>query len=116
MALSTLLSDSKLAIQMAPLILFAPGSIATLLVSFSFGNWFITGSPFILGWVFKLLYFLPQMPFAVLMSEYFRPHSAEDVLGVTLAGAWVAAILVPIGYFLLYFYLDAIIPNAYGIT
>lgn len=62
------------------------------------------------------LYFLPWFPFQVVAFESIYKGGAEVFMKLNPSWAWVCLSLQPLIYFVLYLYLDNVIPNAYGIS
>jgi hypothetical protein len=65
--------------------------------------------------MFQLTYILPVSSFGVIMIDVFVKNGVRDLLDLNVIIAWVSLILVTPMYILAYMYLDAIIPNAFGI-
>lgn len=122
MMMSSFFSDYKLSTQIGPLLLFLPSSIVIYCVAKKVGANIQYG------------YFVPQFPFAVTLLHWFVPDNYPIVnpsTGETIATvdftefiipnapvgwAWAAQVFIVIGYFLLYLYLDEVIPNNYGVS
>ena len=101
--------DVKLASICAPFMLFLPTGVALLCVITPI----TTGSPN--TWV-QYLYFLPTFPFEVILADIFQIPGSMVYFETSPTIAWVVlAIQTPI-YFFIHIYLDAIIPDSYGVT
>jgi hypothetical protein len=59
---------------------------------------------------------LPQFPFGVLIVDYFTSSNAKLLLGLDPRVAWTALVLTVPLYCGLYFYLDQVVANEYGIS
>lgn len=110
MAISTLFSDSKVAGQIGSLILIAPLALFMWLISVSYKN----ENP-------KYMYcgyMVPFVPLVIALSKLFNSEFVPDAVSDSLSGpiTWVALILSLPFYYGLYVYLDAIIPDTYGIS
>jgi ABC-type multidrug transport system fused ATPase/permease subunit len=113
MVLSTVFTDGKLASQLGPVIIFFPTSIALLLAieaSLPLGHEAEART------VLQCLYFLPWFPFEVIVLETIYNGGVKVFLKLDVEYAWIALCLQPIVYFILYLYLDEVIPNAFGIS
>jgi hypothetical protein len=60
-------------------------------------------------------YFIPHFPFTVAMLDFFFEDGAKNLLGLSSSVAYMCLGICTVFYYFLYEYLDAIIPNAYGI-
>jgi ABC-type multidrug transport system fused ATPase/permease subunit len=119
MTISSLFTDSKLSAQVGPLVLLFPSSIAMAIIISKLapnitlvaeGKDIVPAGEIVFG------YFLPHFPFCVAMLDFYFDNGAETLLGLSTDFAYVALGINVVGYYLLYEYLDAIIPNAYGIS
>lgn len=63
-----------------------------------------------------MLYFLPYFPFSVCVLGSIYDHGPQEFLGLDPKLAWIALMLQPIAFFLLYCYLDNVIDNPFGIS
>lgn len=68
------------------------------------------------GGFFWLWYVFPNFSFSVCLLDIYVPGGALALLRVDVMVAWVALALATPVYICLYTYLDAVIPNAYGIS
>jgi len=109
LVLQNFFSDSKLAAICAPFALFLPTGVAMLGIIQPAVN----GSPN--NWV-QYLFWIPTFPFEVVLTSIFQPNTVEFFFQESPAWAWTALVLLTPLYFLLHIYLEAIIPNAYGIN
>ena len=66
-------------------------------------------------WWVQLLYMFPQVPFAVLCLDWMVPDGAEKMLNLEVKWAWVASVVNFFLYLALYHYLDAVLPNSFGV-
>ena len=100
-------SDPKLAAVCAPFLLFLPTGVALLGIITPV----TTGNPN--NWV-QYMFFLPTFPFEVVLTTIFQPDAA--FFTVSSGFAWATlALLTPI-YFFLHIYIEAVMPDAYGVT
>ena len=90
-----------------PLILFLPTSIA----SFSLLGPIQSGVQN--TWV-QYLFMLPSFPYEVIVCGLFEPENTYFQVQTWIC--WIALVLQPIVYYLIHTYIEAIIPNAYGVT
>lgn len=66
-------------------------------------------------WI-QVAYILPHFSFGIVILDFFTRGAALALFGIKVAYAWLALVFsIPL-YLGLYFYLDAIIPNEYGIA
>ena len=66
-------------------------------------------------WI-QAAYILPHFSFGIVILDFFTAGAALALFGIKVAHAWVALVLSIPFYLGLYLYLDAIIPNEYGIA
>jgi hypothetical protein len=109
MGLSTLFSDSKIASQIGSLALIIPLAVYQLLLNFS-----ESGRSY-REYNYDYLYIgypLPFVPMSVIIT-----YALGGSLGTqSIAAAWAALILSLPAYYLLYIYLDQVVPNTFGIS
>ena len=106
LALTTFFSDSKLSTQIGTLVVIIPMSIFL-------GIYY--KHPELLG----IFYWLPHFPMSVIIFEIMYPPTVPLLPGYidnSIPLAWIALFLNIPCYFGLYIYLDAIIPDTYGIS
>jgi len=89
--------------------MFIPSDIFLFAVNRSLAAQTKAGFWFILGYVF------PQFSFGVILLDLYVDDGAK-MLGRNVYGAWAALLLATPAYMCLYYYLDTVIPNAYGIA
>ena len=65
--------------------------------------------------LFPLLYLMPNCSYAIILQNYLVKGAPSVILGLNVNTAWTCLVLSIPFYLMLYMYLDAIIPNAYGI-
>lgn len=113
--MSTWFSDAKLASQLGPTIMVLPTSISLLILveaaipTLPNHDLAISALPY--------LYFLPWFPFEVVILECIYKDGVTLFLqGMEVKYAWWALCALPIVYYLIYLYLDKVIPNAFGIA
>ena len=111
--LSTLYSDSKLASQTGPVLMFFPTAISMLL---AVNTAFPLGHRMLCRTIIQILYFLPWFPFEVVILDTIYRGGVSLFLGMDVTWAWFALILQPFFYFALYCYFDSVVPNAFGIS
>jgi len=113
MALSTFFTDEKLAGQVGLPLLFFPIVLFLLLAQ-------RTASGL---WGIYFVYWLPIMPTGVLLVKYTQVPKAHDIYDTNFFDvssmsepvAWVCLVLsIPL-WLCIYYYLDCVIPNSYGI-
>lgn len=63
----------------------------------------------------QLAYLIPNFSFGVIALEIYVPGGALKLLGVNVTVAWTCLALATPFYLIVYVYLDAVIPNVYGI-
>ena len=108
-------TDPKLSAICAPFLLFLPTGVALLgiitpLTSGEPNNWI------------QYLFFCPTFPFEVILTHIFKfevPVPGMPTLTfftVSEGWAWATLVLLTPIYFMLHIYLEAIIPDAYGVT
>ena len=129
MAMSTVFSDSKLSTQIGNFFLFLPTGILVFslvtVLSKKFINTTENMAKTLMGeeteeyngelWL-QFGYVFPHFSFGIIILDYFVKDGANTIMGLNVEYAWAAlAASVPF-YFLAYTYLDAIIPNAFGIA
>ena len=102
-------SDPKLAAVCAPFLLFLPTGVAMLGIITPIS----TGEPN--SWV-QYLFFMPTFPFEVILTEIFQPDATLEFFEVSAAAAWVFLVLQTPIYFFLHVYIEAVLPDAYGVT
>jgi hypothetical protein len=68
------------------------------------------------AWEIQWGYMLPHFPFCVAMLDFYFENGAQELLGLNVNVAYVALGINVVMWYALYEYLDAIIPNAYGIS
>ena len=124
MAMSTLFTDSKIATYAGIMVMFIPTNILfytfITMIQKSVTS-VIEIKPYHGEQWFELLYIFPHFSFGRILLEYLIDDGANKLLfklllPLPLENAWYAAVFTTVFYFLLYMYLDAIIPNAYGIA
>jgi hypothetical protein len=138
MTISSLFTDSKLSAQVGPLMLLFPSSIAMAIVVSKLApnmeilannkvmeECCLVGStccdPDYIPQEIKSAdaiycgYFIPHFPFTVAMLDFFFEDGAKNLLGLSSSVAYMCLGICSVFYYFLYEYLDAIIPNAYGI-
>ena len=59
---------------------------------------------------------MPTFPFEVVVTSIFQPNMVEYWFQVSAGLCWATLVLLTPIYFLLHIYLEAIMPNAYGVT
>ena len=105
--LQNFFSSSKLAPMIGPVLLFLPTGIAL----------FAALGPLVMhqqnSWV-QYLFWLPTFPYTVIICELFQPGNGFFVVPTSVA--WICLVLLIPIYFYVHLYLEAIIPDAYGIT
>ena len=113
MVMSTFFVDSKLAGQLSNFLLYLPTSIYFFALSMHIVNLMKSDeAPFM--WL-QLGYFMPHFPFGMIMLKILLPGWVFETLNCDITVAWVClAISIPI-YVMLYMYLDAVMPNTFGI-
>lgn len=119
MALSTIFTDSKLSSQVGPLMLLFPSSLSMVFIIKAIADRFtdvivhqqipIPASSLQWGYV------IPHFPYSIIVLDFFFKNGAEALLGLNITYAYFALIANVVGWYLVYEYLDAIIPNAFGI-
>lgn len=102
-------TDPKLAAICAPFLLFLPTGIAMLgiitpVTTLEPNNWI------------QYLFFLPTFPFEVILTSVFQPEQQSFFFVVSAGWAWASLVLLCPIYFFIHIYLEAIIPDAYGVT
>jgi len=124
MALSTLFADSKIATYAGIMLLFIPTNIlffALIQIILGSVKAILEVQPYYGEQWFELCYVMPHFSFGRILLEYLIDDGANKlffklIIPLPLHRAWWASVATTVGYFLLYLYLDAIIPNAYGIA
>jgi hypothetical protein len=112
MALSTLFQDSKLAPQVGMFLLLLPSSMFFYVFS-QRAKFLAIGT--LSNQLFPLTYLAPHFSFGVIMLEFYVKGGPESLLNLDVNVAWISLLCsIPL-YLLAYMYLDAVIPNAYGI-
>ena len=102
-------NNPKLAAVCAPFLFFLPTGVAMLglitpVTTLEPNNWV------------QYMFFLPTFPFEVVLTEIFQPDASFSFFEVSSAAAWVFLVLLTPIYFFLHIYVEAIIPDAYGVT
>ena len=102
-------SNPKLAAVCAPFLFFLPTGVAMLglitpVTTLTPNNWV------------QYIFFLPTFPFEVILTEIFQPDSSIQFFEVSAAAAWIVLVLLTPIYFFLHIYVEAIMPDAYGVT
>jgi hypothetical protein len=111
--MSTWFTDAKLASQIGPTIMILPTSISLLLLveaALPLGHEQLARN------VLPYLYFLPWFPFEVVILECIYNGGVEFWLQMDVKVAVVAMCVQPIVFYLIYLYLDNVIPNSFGIA
>ena len=101
MVITTLFRDSKLSVQLGSLILSLPFILFVCLYNIDPSN----------PWRLYLCYFLPHFPSTVLIANLLIQGS---LLNVTVS--WITLIIISPAYYALYWYMDQIVPDTYGIS
>lgn len=101
--------DVKLASICAPFMLFLPSGVAMICIITPI----TTGSPN--TWV-QYLYFMPTFPFEVILADIFKVEGGPEFFETSPTVAWIVLALQTPIYFFIHIYLDAIIPDSYGVT
>ena len=101
MALTTLFSDSKISVQLGSLALVLPLALFIGLMNIDKVN----------PWRLYFGYFLPQFPTTVIVADM-----ADSTININLTVAWVVSVIQAPLYFLLYVYMDQVMPDTYGIS
>ncbi len=101
MIITTLFRDSKLSVQMGSLILTLPFILFVCLYNIDPLN----------PWRVYLCYFLPHFPSTVLITSLV----SEDSL-LSVPASWVTLVIISPTYYALYWYLDQVVPDTYGIS
>jgi len=114
--LTTVFTDSKLSTQVGMYILLFPTSIFLYTISYRLNAeidapFTYDGNP-----LFQLWYIIPNFSFGVILVDYYIHNGAQAVLGLEVSVAWVSLLFSIPFYVGLYMWLDAIIPNTYGIS
>ena len=129
MAMSTIFTDSKLSTQVGNFLLFLPTGFLIFALITIMSKRFISSienlPKQLMGeeyeeydgqkW-FQIGYVFPHFSFGIIILDYFVENGAELTMGLDVTYAWIALVSSIPFYFLLYIYLDAIIPNAFGIA
>ena len=106
--------DPKLAALCAPFLLFMPTGIALLGIIGPVAS--MTRGMFVQNnWV-QYLFMLPTFPFEVVLSDIFAPNVGYPFFTVDAKWAWAALVLLTPIYYFIHIYLEAVLPDAYGIT
>jgi len=112
--MSTWFSDAKLASQLGPTIMILPTSLSLLvLVEAALPA---LGHEVFARNLLPYLYWLPWFPFEVIVLECIYKGGVEFWLGMNVNHAWIGLCAQPIVFYLVYLYLDNVIPNAFGIS
>ena len=123
MAMSTAFTDSKLSTQIGIFVLFIPASLMFFayvsIISNSIGAVF-DQKPYYGEEYLPLGYVLPHFTFGIILLEFLVDHGIpmifyRAIVPLNPLSAWICTILTPVFYICLYVYLDAIVPNKYGI-
>lgn len=101
MSLTTLFSDSKIAVQLGSLILFLPAALFIGLLNKDIND----------PWRLYFGYFLPDFPTNVIVA-----NQASISIPLNMTVTWLALAVQPFLYFLLYVYLDQVMPDTFGIS
>ena len=101
MALTTVFSDSKISVQLGSLALVLPLVLFIGLLNIDKTD----------PWRLYFGYMLPTFPTTVIVADM-----AESSLNISLPIAWAVLVLQAPMYFLLYVYLDQVMPDTYGIS
>ena len=114
MVLSTVFTDSKLSAQVGMFILLLPTSIYLFCITQRMKvvvlNQQSSGYQ-----AFQLSYILPNFSFGIILLDFYINGGPETILDLNVNVAWISLALVTPIYVMLYMYLDAIMPNVYGI-
>ena len=107
LVLQNFFSSPKLAPMLGPVILFLPTGVALFaalgqLVSGIQNTWI------------QYMFWLPTFPYEVIICALFQPGNNFFVVPTWVA--WVTLVVLTPLYFLVHLWLEAIIPDAYGIT
>jgi ATP-binding cassette subfamily A (ABC1) protein 3 len=113
--LTTVFTDSKLSAQVGLYILLFPTSIFLYSVSYRLNAevdypFTFDGNPW-----FQLWYVIPNFSFGVVLIDYYIHDGAKVILGLHVSVAWVCLLLSIPFYFCMYMWVDAIMPNTFGI-
>ena len=118
MVLQNLFSDAKMASFLAIFIIFGPVSLALIAI--------VKADPVNCvpnNWV-QYLYFIPNFPFEVVLAniifkdiviEGFDGDITECYFGQNNVIAWIFLFIIPVFYYFVYIYVEAIMPQAYGV-
>ena len=60
-------------------------------------------------------YILPNFSFGIILLDFYIQGGPTSILALDVGVAWASLILVTPIYVMLYMYLDAILPNEFGI-
>lgn len=101
MAITTIFSDSKISVQMGSLILMLPLTLFIGLYNVDVDN----------PWRLYLGYWLPHFPCTVIVSKL----SGVNV-NINMPVTWVTMIVLSPIYYGLYWYLEQVVPDTYGIS
>ena len=119
MALSSMFTDSKLSAQVGPLLLLFPSSLSMVFIIKAIADRFtavvIDHSKIAPANNLQWGYFIPHFPYSVILLDFFFKDGAKLFLGLNITYAYFALIANVVGWYILYEYLDAVIPNAFGI-
>lgn len=114
MVLSTVFTDSKLSAQVGMFFILLPSSIFLFCISqrlqLVVQNQQSTGYQ-----LFQLSYILPNFSFGIILLDFYIKGGPTTILDLDVTVAWVSLVLIIPVYVALYIYLDAIMPNVYGI-
>ena len=102
-------TDPKIAAMCTPIILFLPTGLALLSIITPVTTMQTN------TWV-QYIFFLPIFPFIVILTQIFQPDAELEIFEVSATVAWVSLVLLTPIYFLLHIYVEAVLPDAYGVT
>lgn len=101
MSITTLFSDSKISVQIGSLLMFLPSALFIGLLNVDQTN----------PWRLYFGYFLPDFPTNVIVA-----NAANIPVDLNIYASWAALIIQPVFYFMLYIYMDQVMPDTYGIS
>jgi len=124
MCMSTFFTDSKLSVQLGTILLFFPVALmfySTLATCAASITAIFTFTPYYGEQWLQLGYILPHYTFGFTLLDFLVDHGAPAVvfrviLPTNMTRVWYANVATIFFYIGLYVYLDAVIPNKYGVT
>lgn len=115
MFLSTFFTDSKMAGQLGNFLMYMPTSIFLFAICEHLYRVFDNDFQPQFLWI-QFGYFMPQWSYSMIMMQLMVPGYIMEYMGYQVFWAWFSLIASIVVFFAAYLYLDAVMPNTYGIS